>query len=236
MGISPFLTADDNTLKVEQLYPGKVDGATFRILQTSDITIYGKGAKLKRRTRDILCYGWIINAETEKMEWSSLKLLKNRYMNDTGIFSFEDRIQLPPGLYQAFYTAVYETDGINIKNFGDLMNTIFSDWDDEDIFTFNEDELNMMIKGQKGRFVQKDKPTDFLPESQKAIVSFYRIGNNASEKKNFSLTKNTKCYIYSAGEKKESMTCKTTRWSGRHKGQFLNLPVAAGKMSNQRKS
>ncbi len=200
---APFLVADDNLVNVEHLYPGKVDVKTFQIDKKSDVSIYGKGAKLKKRTRNILCYGWIIDIKTGKVQWNSLKILKNKFLNDTGIFGFEDEITLEPGIYKAFYTAVYDNDGVVIKDLGDLIENIFSNWDEEDVFTFHEDELRMIVKGQKNLFHELDKEYKYVPESQKTVVAFYRAGEDEYLEKSFSLKKTIPLYIQSAGEKKD---------------------------------
>ncbi len=203
MIMSVFLLAEDNLVQVEQLYPGKVDVGNFTIDKESKINIFGKGAKLKKRSRNILCYGWIINAKTGKVEWTSLKILKNKFKNDTGIFSFEDNIVLNKGIYKVFYTAVYDNDGIVIKDFGDLVKTIFTNWDDDDIFTFNEHELQMIVKGQKNYFHKIDDFCYYLPENQKEIVAFSRIGEDAFLEKSFQLKRDTKVFVKSTGEKQD---------------------------------
>jgi len=195
--------ADDNVIKVEQLYPGKVDIKTFKVERESKVNIYGKGAKLKKRSRNILCYGWIIDAETGKVEWNSLKILKNKFIDENGIFTFEDDATLKPGTYKALYTTVYDNDGIVIKDFGDLVETIFKNWDDDDVFTFHEDELRMIIKGQKNSLKEIDRIYNFIPDSQKEIVSFYRTREEEYKEKGFSLNKSMTIYVKTSGEKKD---------------------------------
>ncbi|MBN2279665.1 MAG: hypothetical protein JXQ65_03710 [Candidatus Marinimicrobia bacterium] len=201
--IASFSFADDNVIKVEQIYPGKVDIKTFQVDQETTVDIYGKGAKLKKRSRNVLCYGWIINAETGRTEWNSLKILKNKFIDENGIFPFEDQVTLNPGVYKALYTAVYDNDGIVIKDFGDLMESIFNNWDDEDIFTFHEDELRMIVKGQKNRFAEIDRIFYPIQKNQKEVVSFYRVSANEFKEKSFSLKADTKVVVRSICEKKD---------------------------------
>ncbi len=203
MLMTTALNAENNTLNVEQLYPGKVDIKTFRIEKESQVNIYGKGAKLKKRTRHILCYGWIIDAKSGRVIWNSLKILKNKFLDDTGIFSFEDKLTLQPGIYKAYYTSVYDNDGLVIKDFGDLMENIFSDWDDDDVLTFHEDELRMIIKGSKNQFKVIDKELYYLPEDQREIAGFLKLGNDAFKEKGFSLKKETTLFVTVTGEKKD---------------------------------
>jgi hypothetical protein len=124
-------------------------------------------------------------------------------MNDTGIFSFETNVELKPGVYKALYTAVYDNDGINIKDFSDLVETIFSNWDEEDIFTFNEDELQMIVKGDKGSFQKLEDFCYYLPGGSKEVVAFYKIGEDSFSEKMFTLSKETQLTVQSMGEKKD---------------------------------
>lgn len=201
--LGSFLFAGDNTIKVEQLYPGKVDVKYFRLDKTNEIKIIGKGAKLKKRTRNILCYGWILDAERNKVVWSSIKQNQHKYNDDSGIFSIDDNIQLPAGIYKLYYASVYDTDGINISDFNDLVETIFSKWDDEELFTFNEDELQMILKGQKGSFQEIEDYSYYMPKGEREVVSFLKTTDDSYNEKAFTLKKETELTIFSMGEKKD---------------------------------
>jgi hypothetical protein len=194
----------DNELNLGRVYPGEIDYAGFNLDQDATISISGNAASIERWGNNLVFYGWIIESESRKVVWNLLDAYESEFFHGEGEFSFEAELKLKKGTYEVYYTGVYGNARSYYSNdFSDLVKDVFKaiiyNHDDDEYYNKSKNHIKVTCN-TKGFAVTNGK--EYIDKIlKKSIASFVRVGNNESESKKFSLSKDTKIYIYCQGER-----------------------------------
>ncbi len=192
-----LLEAQNNSIKVGKVEPGKVDFGGFSLTHESEITISGEGGYYDEWADDFLFYGWILNSKTREVVWDLMKDSKQfRRNRREGILKFEEKLKVPAGDYEVYYAGMYDRG--DSWNFGDVLSEIFGS--KRKYGKNSRENYGMTISGPVSVFKSNSGKEVVDRMSKDAIVSFIRMEDDQYEKKSFTLTNDIEISIYALGE------------------------------------
>lgn len=197
------LSAAQDQVTVGNVYPGEVDFKGFSLSTGQEITITGNAGSFGEWNDNLIFYGWILNSDTRKIEWHLMEDLRDDLDRDRGGFvEFEEKISLPAGSYEVYFTGMYDYHE-NVSNVGDFFDRIFGGNNKRRFRRSYTDELFLTVSGS----LKPNMGTEKVDEIRdKAIVAFVRVGDDEYLRKGFTLSSETKLKIYSVGEgRRESL-------------------------------
>jgi len=186
-----------NEITVSSSREGRVEYAGFTLRDDAEISISGYGGIFDYYDSDNMAfYGWILDSRTREVVWD----MYDEYDLDReyDIVSVDETLSLPKGDYEVYYASV-DDDGVDIRNFGDLLDLIF-DGDRRNFKRKYKDKLLLNIAGPEGIFIPNNGDEIVNQMSDDAIVSFIRVMDDEYIKKGFRLSAETKIQIYGLGE------------------------------------
>ncbi len=198
---------DFNRIYLEELLSGG-----FELKNKQTLKIETAGFHMHDKHRDvILGNAWILNAETREVVWT----LQKDKQDTNGEVVFNDKITLPAGKYQAYYSSFpvhiyddawadqwhnYEWDGLG--DFIRRVNRSRKDghWDDyDDLY----DDYRLVIRGT-GKALQRDELKKLSKAIwQSALIPLYVRRGEQRKAKSFRLQKPTDLKISAAGEARQ---------------------------------
>lgn len=181
-------------------YPPESTVKAFTLENDTVLEIDGALGIYNDRGRELLFYGWILDAATRKPVWH---MLKNKGPYEDEINAFEDTVSLPKGKYEIYYTARHnfsvrygETPGLLARIVGTIFGSRGGDLFDE----IEMERLYLSITGNGRDLREIDHKALFDRVQKEAVVSITRTGDSQTIKKAFRLTKKIKIRVYALGE------------------------------------
>ncbi len=189
-----------NSIMLTDVEPGYVDYSAFNLTDDATVTVSGKVGGFKQWGNKTYFYGWILNADSRNLVWH---LLDNRdireQLDDLEFVEFDEKVELPAGNYEVYFTGGSTNFGEEIHGLGDLLDKIFGD-DKKEFRRRYRDDLYLSLTGPSNnlKVVDKNKFADDLTKG--AVVSMIRVGDDEYIKKPFALKQETTLRVYALGE------------------------------------
>lgn len=184
---------------VGDVYPGKIEYATFTLNNAGPVKIIGRGGAYHHDGRTIVYYGWIIDANTRKLVWHAADEIEKRRL-DYGDFDIDASVQLEKGTYELYFTAAFHqwNGDWNLYTAANLFDEVFSDRNKEKISPEIQSGMGVTVSSPgltkvSGSSVMEQKVAN-------AVVSILKPHDNDNVKKYFSLNASTSLRIYAIGE------------------------------------
>jgi len=197
--VIPLTLFSQTEINVGNVEPGELDFKGFSLKKDAEVTISGSAVFFDDWSDGNGFYGWILNSKTREVVWHLLKNSKQRKnLRRERVFDFEEKIDLPKGDYEVYYTGIYSGGG-NINDFGDLIRNIFN-FDQDELDNRDRRRLKMMVSAPKSILTEKDGKEIVNQMTEKAVVSIVRVRDDDNFKQGFSLKDDTKIRIYALAE------------------------------------
>jgi hypothetical protein len=199
-----LIAQTETEVKVGKVVQGEVDFAGFKLSQDATINITGAGASYEKWGNNLIYYGWIIESESREVVWSLLDEYENEYFHGDGLFKFDVDVELKKGSYEVYYTGIHDNSSYNYSgnDFTDVVyEVVKAIISDNDNYYYRNEKTFMLVSSKNNGFAVNSGKEYIDNLFSKSIASFIRIGDNKIKQKNFALTKETKVYIYSEGER-----------------------------------
>jgi len=192
---SILIIAQNNSIKVGNVFPGEIDMGGFNLSEDSIIEIEGEGASLDEWDNYLNYYGWIIETKSRKVVWRSERC--EDYSESDGDYDIEKELKLKSGIYEVYFASGSKNDKDYNFNMGAIKGLMSGN--KSNLKEFREDYF-IKLTGKAGSFEQR-KPFELVNDLNKnAIVSITRVGDSERIEKRFSLTDDTEFKIYGVGE------------------------------------
>ncbi len=201
--------ADDHILAdIKDIRPHQVKVEGFRLNSEQTVDIEAVGFRRSRRMKTMFTRAWILDAHSREVVWQlrdAEVLRKSRYFVE-----FEDRVTLPAGEYEVYYSSYPVFYGEDWKG---LIDKIF-----EGIFDANSggelhhaykrewDRFKIVIKGKGRRFEVEQMSELRRVFTQDAFVNLTGLGDDANERRSFELKKDLDVFVYALGESRDDGT------------------------------
>ncbi|MGD8781413.1 MAG: hypothetical protein PVH88_20915 [Ignavibacteria bacterium] len=185
-----------NEIKVGKIHHGELDYRGFSLSKNAEILIEGACASYDNWDEEMDFYAWILDSETREVVWHVL----DEYYDERGegLFDVDDRLNLPAGNYEVYYTA-NSYDGIYNHDLGDILGNLFKSRK-EKYRSRDRLKLYINVSGPSGVFKSNDGETYIDNKAKGAVVSIIRATDYESYEKGFSLKAPTELRIYALGE------------------------------------
>jgi hypothetical protein len=187
-------------VKAGNVYPGEMAIKGFSLKKNSRIKVDGAVGLFYERGSELVFYGWILNSKTREVAWH---MLEDNDRFDKGVNTMIERISLPKGDYEIYYTAqINRSDRVGDSNVvSRILSKIFSVNRNRKRYTRKyRDRLFLSVKASS-RDMEKANGMELADlEKENAIVSMIRTHDDKRVKKAFSLSAETKVRIYAIGE------------------------------------
>ncbi len=193
---SVLLVAQENELKIGNVYPGEMTYSAFTLGEDMEITISGTLGNFERWDNRVTYYAWIIDADDRSLVWHIYDE-DDDYRDESGFYDFESDLNLDKGNYEV-YLCSFRGNYFHVDDFGDVIAEVFSRKRKKFRSSYRE-KLNISLK-TSGRIekVEKDK---FIKEKlEGAIVSLNRAGDDENFRQGFKVTEPVRIRIYAIGE------------------------------------
>lgn len=199
-----YATASNNLTAQQESQSGKIvdlkdfelrswDMAGFSLDQEAQLKVKARGATSKS---DWIGKAWIINADNRIVVWELDYDNTSRGMGRAERV-FNDVVTLPSGNYEVYYgTSSFKK--IEIENFGEFMDGVFSGFKKGR----SARKWGISIEPNRASDLSRIHPFE-ASESDQAIVQITRVGDDAYEKKGFSISQPMEVRIYALGEGEE---------------------------------
>lgn len=208
-----LLNVHAQSIVLDDIDPEEMTSSGFNLSSNSTVKLEGTGALFYEDWKAIIYYGWIIDAESREVVWHMFDEIKDEDSRDLqGQIDFNLDVDLDAGNYEAYFAAAHSSgnDWNNwgnswaVQNFNDVVDKIFDSRDRRKFRTGFADDFYMKVTSSNLKSVSMDK---LLSEKLSAsVVSFSRVGDDASLKKGFSLSRETDLQVYAVGEIEKSET------------------------------
>ncbi len=189
------VNAQSQSLKVGNLFPGQLDMGAFHLSKKSTIEIKGLAASFDEWEKYLSYFGWIVETESRNVVWKTT--MCEDYEEEDGEFEIEKDLRLDAGNYEVYFSAGYDYKKFKSFDYDRFMGSLFGmkEKADDD---FRDDFFIYITGGKQFKIVD---PEDLVDERNKnAIVAITRVGDYENIERKFSLSDDTKLYIYGLGE------------------------------------
>jgi len=199
---SPLTAQDMVTITANDVfYQPEMTIKAFTLENDAALEIDGTLGIYNDRGRELLFYGWILDAASRKPVWH---MLKNKGTYDEEINPFEDSISLPKGNYEIYYTARINNTNVRVGEppgfLARVFNAIFGSRRTDLFDEIEMERLYLSVSGSSRDIREIDQKRLFDTLQKDAVISINRTGDAQSIKKAFRLTKETKIRVYTLGE------------------------------------
>ncbi|MCF6268369.1 MAG: hypothetical protein L3J41_01520 [Melioribacteraceae bacterium] len=193
--VSILVIAQNNSIKVGNVFPGEIDLGGFNLSEDSIIEINGVGTSLDEWNEYLKYYAWILETDSRKVIWSSEKC--DDYSDENGDYDIEEKLKLKSGNYEVYFSAGAKANKYFTFNLGAIQGLIGGRKSDIKKY---RDEYFINVSGKNGIF-EKRKPFQLVNDLNKdAIVTIIRVGDSEKIEKRFSVEDDTDVKIYGIGE------------------------------------
>lgn len=194
---------DKTIIDISNADPGEVEFTGFELVEKAYLDIKGNVASFERFGQNLMFYGWILESQSRKVVWSSLKSFNDEYNDGSGKFTIEESIELPKGMYELYFASMYNELDFESENLSDIFIYIFKEFADErdrrEFYGADRYGLSISVKNQS---IKKKTGKEYLDGIMKnTIASIIRVGDNENEHERFHLKVPTTLFIYSLGER-----------------------------------
>ena len=201
--IIPSYGRDEVEIATGDVYPPEMSIKAFTLKNDAKINIHGAMGLYYYyyNEREIVFYGWIINADTRKTVWH---MMTQKRDFEKGLNRFDQTISLSRGNYELYYTAQDNNTGRLTERPGLLsriINSVFGAKSRDSLLEgLDIDPLRLTVSGSSQDMEEID-PNELLEQvTKKAVISINRTLNNTRIKRFFRLTAETPLRIYFIGE------------------------------------
>lgn len=206
------LSADFVIFEMNDFSTSELRMKAFKLSEDSELDISIVGARVPYSDQ-MYALGWILDADSREMVWAMDEENTRRYTDLKPLRIFEGSLDLPEGVYEAYYYAgkpmllsddIENIDDLDefkdlIDNFGNIINKIF----DQDIEKFVKIRENYTFKLESTSrdFSIVDRSTPVLNNQVMAVV---RPRNLTDVHQGFQVLDEINLVIYAFGEYSES--------------------------------
>lgn len=201
--VTSTLTAQDMvTITANDVfYQPEMTIKAFTLENDATLEIDGTLGIYNDRGRELLFYGWILDAASRKPVWH---MLKKKGPYDDEINQIEDTVSLPKGNYELYYTARINNTNVRMGEppgfLARVFNAIFGSRRTDLLDEIEMERLYLSVSGSSRDLREIDYKRLFETLQKDAVVSINRTGDSQDIKRAFRLTKATKIRVYTLGE------------------------------------
>lgn len=200
----PALANDRVLVEIDDLEPGDVEVAGFKLDRSQEVRIEAWGLNPRRqehRKISDLASAWILDARSREVVWDLRKAKGSRQRRD--LRRVEESVRLDPGLYEVYYatypTGHYDHLGGWLDSTAKAVARMFG-WDDDEEYLEAIDELEIVVRGQ-GRSVNAQDLISARDQLRaEALVAAVADGNHKAVIQGFTVREPTEVLVYAVGE------------------------------------
>ncbi|MEQ9304479.1 MAG: hypothetical protein RJQ14_11255, partial [Marinoscillum sp.] len=191
------------SLTIGDVNPQTVGVKAFSLSQNTSVEISGTGGLFRDNYKFLVYYGWILDAKTRRIVWSSFSDIRDRRDNDDqGKYNFGKSINLEAGNYELYFTGAYDSKSWSgswgLANIDDLIVEIFDSGDRDRFRRSQQEELFVTVTGSGLLEINTSETVkDYV---QNAFAYFVRAEDEEHFEQGFTLSKPSSIRVYSIGE------------------------------------